>query len=65
MDFSMPKMNGPQTTIEILRMCKDANIARPTIYCVTAYQEDAYKEIALASGIKDFFSKPISKELVD
>ena len=40
MDYSMPEMNGPQTTIEILRLCEDAGIAKPTVYCVTAYTED-------------------------
>ena len=51
MDYSMAEMNGPQTTIEICRICKDANIAKPTIYCITAYEEESYKEIALASGM--------------
>ena len=59
MDYSMPEMNGPQTTIEIFRLCKDAEISKPTIYCVTAYTEDSYEHIARSSGMKDFFTKPI------
>ena len=39
LDFSMPGMNGPQTAIEIIRICREADIPKPIIYCVTAYQE--------------------------
>ena len=55
----MPEMDGPQTALEICRICKDAKMPKPTIYCVTAYSEPEYREIALASKMEDLFVKPI------
>ena len=36
-DFSMPQLDGPQTAIQIHKICKGADIDCPFIACVTAY----------------------------
>ena len=42
LDYSMPDMNGPETAIEIVRLCSDAGLEKPTIICVTAYELESY-----------------------
>ena len=45
-------------------MCKEAGIAKPIIFCVTAYESISFKNIAISSGMDDFFSKPLKHEQV-
>ena len=59
LDFSMPEIDGPQTSIAIRELCSDAGIDRPYICCVTAYSEDEFKRQALKSGMDKFMVKPI------
>ena len=37
LDYSMPGLNGPKTSIEILKLCEKEGVSKPTICCVTAY----------------------------
>ena len=45
-------------------MCSEAGYNKPIIYCVTAYTDDSFIKIAIASGMDDFFTKPINYEQV-
>ena len=60
LDFSMPDMNGPQTATEIFRICDAAGLKRPTIFCVSAYQDKTFIKAALDAGMTEFFTKPIT-----
>ena len=63
MDYSMPGLDGLQTTAEIRKICKANNIkARPMIICLTAYTEEEYRRRALESGMDDFMTKPITND---
>lgn len=65
LDYSMPVMDGPMTATELRRILAASpklseTGEHPTIYCCTAYTEATYKQIAIESGMDDFFSKPIT-----
>jgi len=67
MDYSMPYLNGPDATREILGyLSKQAQegitTTRPLIYCFTAYMDKEFKENALSAGMDDLFTKLVSKE---
>ena len=60
LDYSMPELNGPETAIEILRLCREAGCEKPTIICVTAYQDESYESMTSDAGMEYFFTKPVS-----
>ena len=71
MDFSMPEMDGPQTTERILELFRDnpmlsgennENNNVPFICCCTAYDDISYQRKAMKSGMSKFLTKPISKK---
>ena len=59
LDYSMPEIDGPSTASEIRSFCEEKGVTKPYICCVTAYSENHFKKIALASGMDEFFFKPI------
>ena len=59
LDYSMPEKDGPQTSIAIRELFKDADIDRPYICCVTAYSEAHYERRALEAGMDEFMVKPL------
>ena len=67
LDFSMPEINGPQTSLAIRELCSEAGIDssnRPYICCVTAYSEADFKRQALAAGMDQFIIKPLRPKQV-
>ena len=63
MDYSMPGLDGLQTTVKIRKMCKKHKIeVRPKIICLTAYSEPEYRKRAFKSGMDDFMTKPITND---
>ena len=63
MDYSMPGLDGLQTTVEIRKICKKHKIqASPKIICLTAYTDLEYRRRALESGMDDFMTKPITND---
>ena len=59
-DFSMPELDGPQTSMQIHEICKNAGIDCPYIACVTAYQEASFQKLALDAGMRCFYTKPMT-----
>lgn len=55
----MPGKDGPQTASEICSFCEEKCVDKPYICCVTAYSDPHYRQIAIASGMDDFYVKPI------
>ena len=63
MDYSMPGLDGLQTTVEIRKICEKHKIqASPKIICLTAYTDPKYRKMALESGMDDFMTKPITND---
>ena len=60
LDYSMPDMDGPQVAIELRHMLQRAGLQIPYICCCTAYSEASYKKNALAVGMDQCISKPVS-----
>jgi len=60
----MPEKDGPQTASAIRELCEEKGINKPHICCVTAYSEAHFRQIAIASGMDDFFVKPIQSSKI-
>ena len=60
MDIQLPKLNGLETTKEILKFRPDLPIISQT---ANAMQEDRQK--SLIAGCVDYVSKPISEEILN
>ena len=60
----MPDMNGPDATRKILEYFNtDAkNIAKPLIFCLTAYTEMKFQQNAMEAGMDGFHTKLFNKE---
>ena len=64
MDYQMPKMDGVQTTKEIMKMVDEQKIeAIPIIGC-TAFTAKDEVESCLNAGMKDVIFKPINKNVI-
>ena len=61
MDYAMPFMTGVETTKEILKMHKEFGFEPPYIVCLTAFEDNNFRQEALNSGMQAFINKPISK----
>ena len=67
MDYSMPEMDGPTATIEMLKLFASSRIISdeglaPFICCCTAYGEASFKKIVFDSGMDHFINKPVSHD---
>jgi len=62
LDYSMPMMDGPATSEAIFKLFENLPVQKPYVVCLTAFTENAFKEKAMASGMSEFVSKPISNE---
>jgi CheY-like chemotaxis protein len=66
LDYSMPKMDGPATAVQICDAYKqeldkyERDVPLPHIVCLTAFTEKIFEEKARESGMNEFVSKPIS-----
>jgi CheY-like chemotaxis protein len=58
MDISMPGMDGREATRRIRAECGDAH--RPWIIALSAGALQEEREAALAAGMNDFITKPVS-----
>jgi two-component system sensor histidine kinase/response regulator len=61
-DFSMPEMDGLESTRLIRQFYSDNNIERehqPTIVGLTGHAEKKFKTLGLEAGMDDVISKPI------
>ena len=64
MDMSMPRMSGPEATIEIRRMEGQQRLVRTPIVALTANAMEADRRACLQSGMDDCLSKPIRKNVL-
>ena len=64
LDYSMPVMDGPSTSEAIFNLFVGElrSAQKPYIVCLTAFTEKAFEEKAIASGMSEFVSKPISND---
>ena len=62
MDYSMPILDGLQTSVKIKKLCNKKGIDSPKIVCLTAYTEPQFRQKALDAGMDDFMTKPITEE---
>lgn len=66
LDYSMPKLDGPQTAVKIKELydlfSKSAGkqLEMPFIVCLTAFTEEIFEQKARQAGMKQFVSKPIT-----
>ncbi|TNV84111.1 hypothetical protein FGO68_gene12712 [Halteria grandinella] len=61
MDCNMPVMDGLQATQEIRRLLPNANIK---IVALTAYTTEGFEKKCFASGMDDYKTKPIYKDVL-
>ena len=71
MDYSMPEMDGPCSSIAIRKLLKDHAARKdlsqsikaqlsPFIACCTSYHEDEYVKRVYDSGMDHFMNKPVN-----
>eukprot|EP00353_Schmidingerella_taraikaensis_P018082 CAMPEP_0185621122 /NCGR_PEP_ID=MMETSP0436-20130131/56289_1 /TAXON_ID=626734 ORGANISM="Favella taraikaensis, Strain Fe Narragansett Bay" /NCGR_SAMPLE_ID=MMETSP0436 /ASSEMBLY_ACC=CAM_ASM_000390 /LENGTH=67 /DNA_ID=CAMNT_0028262091 /DNA_START=240 /DNA_END=440 /DNA_ORIENTATION=- len=58
----MPEMDGPQVARAVRKILEREVVVseRPFICCCTAYSEPTFVKEALAAGMDEFLTKPIS-----
>ena len=64
MDLQMPIMNGIDSTIEIIKICKEAKINSPPIIGVSSDPSEENRREFENAGIQQFFNKPLTKQKV-
>mmetsp|Transcript_79110 Transcript_79110/g.109593 ORF Transcript_79110/g.109593 Transcript_79110/m.109593 type:complete len:81 (-) Transcript_79110:134-376(-) len=64
MDYSMPDMNGLETSKRILEMYAKYKAKEPIICCLTAYTEKNFRDFAMKAGMKHFITKPADKKAI-
>ncbi len=66
MDCQMPNKDGYQATAEIQNLFEEHKISTlPYIIALTAHAMQGDKEFALNSGMNDYLSKPIKKDILE
>lgn len=63
MDYSMPILNGAQTTQKIRQLLKNQapDLQQPFVCCLTSYAERNYRLEAFNAGMDGFLNKPVFK----
>ena len=61
LDYSMPICDGPHAAKKIREYLQQVGGGRPYICCVSSYQDQSFKDVAVASGMDEFITKPIPK----
>lgn len=64
MDENMPKMNGIEATMQILKFEKKNNLKHTPIIALTANAIKGDREKFLDAGMDEYLSKPIKKEVL-
>lgn len=54
MDYSMPEMNGLETSLKIIDLYKFYKTEKPIICCLTAYSEQTFRDNAMKAGMEHF-----------
>ncbi len=65
MDCMMPIVDGYQATMEIRKIEKENHLEPTTIIALTANATSEDKERCLKTGMNDFISKPIKREVIE
>ncbi len=65
MDCTMPLMDGYDTTREIRRMEIEGVVERCPIVALTGNTEEGAREKCLASGMDDYFAKPVKQDSLE
>ncbi len=65
MDCMMPVVDGYEATKSIRKIEKENKMAPTAIIALTANATDADKQKCLSTGMDDFISKPIKREIVE
>ena len=60
LDCNMPIMDGYTATLKIRQYLYEQGIKQPIIVAVTGHTEDEYVKRAIASGMNQVLSKPVS-----
>ncbi len=63
MDYSMPVLNGAQTTLLIRQILTNQapDLPQPFVCCLTSYAERNYRYEAFKAGMDGFLNKPVFK----
>ncbi|MEA3316003.1 MAG: DUF3365 domain-containing protein [Campylobacterota bacterium] len=64
MDENMPNMNGIEATTNILKLEKEKNLEHTIIIALTANALKGDREKFLNSGMDDYLSKPVKKDIL-
>ena len=51
MDYNMPKLIGPETSIRIREFLKSKNMVQPIITAITGHSEQKYVDTSIMSGM--------------
>ena len=65
LDYSMPKMDGPEAAIKMRKMLENNILVEtqmPYIVCWTAYNTPSHKQKALEAGMDSFLNKPLHQK---
>lgn len=63
MDCEMPELDGYSATREIRQLQQDTS-SKTTIFALTAHAMETHRQDALAAGMDDHFTKPISLDTI-
>ena len=60
-DFNMPQMPGTKVARKIKKLCTDAQVKLPKMFCCSAdYNSPEFRKAVRDAGMKTAISKPIS-----
>ena len=60
MDYQMPEMDGPTTSLEIFKICKNYNLYNIVIIACSAFESKEEIQKCLGIGMKEFMKKPVT-----
>ena len=62
MDLQMPEVDGIDATKQILSWAQREQVQPPTIVALTAHVTEEHRSRCLASGMRDFLTKPVRRD---